>query len=110
MIAIGIEGGGVKSKISEARFWERGLTISPPKILILIESVPIRIFRRKKNLAGEDPLDPLMLSICDCNAMDEAAGAFSSKSGDRTLEYNMICQCKRPSCCGSITPLKAAIR
>ncbi len=35
-----------------------------------------------------------MLPICDCNAMDEAAAAFSSNSGDRTLEYNMICQWK----------------
>ncbi len=50
------------------------------------------------------------LLICDCNAMDEAAAAFSSDSGDRTLEYNMICQCKRPSCCSSITPLKTAIQ
>jgi hypothetical protein len=52
-----------------------------------------------------------ILPICVCNAMDEAAAtAFSSNSGDRTLEYNMICQCKWPSCCGSITPLKAAIQ
>jgi hypothetical protein len=51
-----------------------------------------------------------MLPISDCNAMDEAAAAFSSNSGDRTLEYNMICQYKQPSCCGSITPLKAAIQ
>ncbi len=51
-----------------------------------------------------------LLPIYDCNAMDEAAAAFSSNSCDRTLEYNMICQCKWPSCCGSITPLKAAIQ
>jgi hypothetical protein len=36
--------------------------------------------------------------------------SFSSNSGDTTLEYNMICQCKWPSSCGSITPLKAAIQ
>jgi hypothetical protein len=27
--------------------------------------------------------------------LDEAAAAFSSNSGERTLEYNMICQCKK---------------
>ncbi len=31
MIVIGIEG-GAKSKIGKARFWVRGLAISPPKI------------------------------------------------------------------------------
>jgi hypothetical protein len=31
-----------------------------------------------------------MSPICDCNAMDEAAAAFSSNSGDRTLEYLFI--------------------
>jgi hypothetical protein len=51
-----------------------------------------------------------ILPIRVCNAMDEEAAAFSSNSGDRTLEYNMICQCKWPSCGGSITPLKAAIQ
>jgi hypothetical protein len=51
-----------------------------------------------------------ILPIYDCNAIDEAAAAFFSNSGDRTLEYNMICQCKQPSCCSSITPLKAAIQ
>ncbi len=51
-----------------------------------------------------------ILLICDCYAMDEAAAAFSGNSGDRALEYNRICQCKRPSCCGSITPLKAEIQ
>ncbi len=51
-----------------------------------------------------------ILPICDVNAINEAAAAFSSNSGDRTLEYNMICQCKQLSCCGSITPLKAAIQ
>jgi hypothetical protein len=30
-----------------------------------------------------------ILTICDCNAIDEAAAAFSSNSGDRKLEYNM---------------------
>jgi hypothetical protein len=49
-----------------------------------------------------------ILPICVSNAMDEAAAAFSSNSGDRTLEYNMICQCKWSSCCSSMTPLKAA--
>jgi hypothetical protein len=51
-----------------------------------------------------------ILPICDCNDLVEAAAAFSSNSGDRTLEYNMICQCKQPSYCGSITPLKAEIQ
>ncbi len=31
-----------------------------------------------------------ILQICDCNAMDEAAAAFSSNSGDRTLEYRVV--------------------
>ncbi len=51
-----------------------------------------------------------ILQICVCNAMDEVAAAFSRNSGDKKLEYNMICQCKQPSCCGSITPLKGLRR
>ena len=37
-----------------------------------------------------------------------AAVAFSNSSGDSTLEYSIICQCKHPLACGSITPFNAA--
>ncbi len=55
VIRISVEGGAT-SKIGEARFWERGLTRSPPKFL---KDFPTRIFKKRKKMAGEDPLDPL---------------------------------------------------
>ena len=58
VIWISIEGGAT-SKIGEARFWERGLTRSPPEFL---RDFPARIFRKRKKMAGEDPLDPLALT------------------------------------------------
>jgi hypothetical protein len=56
VIRISVERGAT-SKIGEARFWERGLTISPPEFL---KYFPVRIFRKK--MAGEDPLDPLLVA------------------------------------------------
>ncbi len=55
MIAMALRG-GAKSKIGEARFGKCRLTITPPEFSKVRER---RIFRRKK-LAGEDPLDPLV--------------------------------------------------
>ncbi len=51
--------GGAKSKIGKARFGKCRLTITPPEFLKVHER---RIFRRKKKLAREDPLDPLSLA------------------------------------------------
>ncbi len=51
-----------------------------------------------------------ILATCVCSFIDEAAAVISNNSGYSTLEYNITCQCKQPSCCGSITPLKAAIQ
>jgi hypothetical protein len=55
VIRISVEGGAT-SKIGEARFGKCCLTITPPKILKVRKR---RIFRKKK-LAGEGPLDPLV--------------------------------------------------
>jgi hypothetical protein len=63
VIWISIEG-GTTSKINKARFWERGLTRSPPKFL---ERFSHQNFQKKKKMAGEDPLDPLLLGEFSVN-------------------------------------------
>ena len=49
---------GAKSKFGKARFGKCRLTVTPPEF---IKGVRERRIFRKKKLAGEDPLDPLML-------------------------------------------------
>ncbi len=61
VIWISVEGMAT-SKIGEARFGKCRLTITPPEFLKVRER---RIFR-KKNLAGEDPLDPLTVCVITC--------------------------------------------
>ena len=48
-------------------------------------------------------------AICSCTLIGAIAD-FSNSSGESTLEYIIICQCKQPSCCGPITPLNVAMR
>jgi hypothetical protein len=56
VIRISVEGGAT-SKIGKARFWECSLTRSPQSSG---SDFSTRIFRKRKKMAGEDPLDPLM--------------------------------------------------
>jgi hypothetical protein len=60
VIRISVEGGAT-SKIGEARFWEHGLTRSPPKFSKFWKRFSCQNFQKMKKMAGEDPLDPLAL-------------------------------------------------
>jgi hypothetical protein len=57
---IGVEG-GAKSEIGDARFLMCGLTRSPPEFSKFFGLIfPPDFFWKKKKLAGEDLLDPLI--------------------------------------------------
>ncbi len=62
VIRISVEG-GTTSKIGEARFLERGLTRSPPEFSKFWKRFSRQNFQKKKKMAGEDPLDPLVIYL-----------------------------------------------
>jgi hypothetical protein len=55
--------GGATSKIGEARFWERGLTRSPPKFLKFLKRFSRQNFQKKKKNGGRGPTGPLILVV-----------------------------------------------
>jgi hypothetical protein len=86
MIAIGVEG-GEKSKIGEARFWVRGLAISPPKISSFERERSRLNFQKKKKSGGRRPTGPptIVKDVYKCSKLagnfdDHTAGLIWHKS------------------------------
>ncbi len=71
VIRISVEGGAT-SKIGEARFWEHGLTRSPPEFSKFWKRFSRKNFKKKKKMAGEDPLDPLVIILPDAPLLSGA--------------------------------------
>jgi hypothetical protein len=57
VIRISVEG-GARSKIGEARFWERGLTRSPPEFSKFWKRFSRQNFQKKKKNGGRGPTGP----------------------------------------------------
>ena len=60
VIQRGVEGGAI-SKIGEVRFLMRGLAISPPRFSKFCERANPPEFSKKKKLAGNLELEPLLV-------------------------------------------------